>query len=117
MDALTTELSRLQRDPALSQSVEDVDKILEQLCKARESIASGENLLQEFRLALTFSDTYGTTIDPNSASITLAKLQNPVKQGFDRVTESLKKVYAGHNKYGKALDKVRIKQGTSAGFI
>ena len=44
--------------------------------------------------------------EPNSASITLAKLQNPVKQGFDRVTEGLKKVYAGHNKYGKALDKV-----------
>ena len=51
--------------------------------------------------------------DPNSASITLAKLQNPIKQGFDRVTEDLKKVYAGHNKYGKALDKVLSKDGLS----
>lgn len=45
--------------------------------------------------------------EPNSASITLAKLQNPVKQSFEQVTEGLKKVYAGHNKYGKALDKVK----------
>jgi E3 ubiquitin-protein transferase RMND5 len=49
-------------------------------------------------------------LEPNSASITLTKLQNPVKQGFDRVTEDLKKVYASHNKYGKALDKVRSKR-------
>jgi hypothetical protein len=46
--------------------------------------------------------------EANSASITLTKLQNPVKNGFDHVTESLKKVYAGYNKYGKALDKVSV---------
>lgn len=44
--------------------------------------------------------------DSNTASITLAKLQNPFKQGLDRVTDDLKKIYAAHNKYGKALDKV-----------
>jgi hypothetical protein len=43
MDALETELIRLQRDATLFQSVEDVDKILEQLCRARDSIAAGEN--------------------------------------------------------------------------
>jgi hypothetical protein len=59
--------------------------------------------------------SYGS--DPNSASITLVKLQTPVMQGFDRVTEDLKKVYASYNKYAKALDKVpfdpkiRILQG------
>lgn len=45
-------------------------------------------------------------LDPNSASITLAKLQNPLKHGFDKVNDDLKKVHRGHNAYGKALDKV-----------
>lgn len=107
MDALETELSRLQRDAALSQSVEDVDKILEQLCRARDAITAGEwpvHLLQY--LHVKTSPFTNLVPEPNSASITLAKLQNPVKQGFERVTEGLRKVYAGHNKYGKALDKV-----------
>jgi E3 ubiquitin-protein transferase RMND5 len=46
MDILETELARLQRDATLSQSVEDVDKILEQLCRARDSIAAGEDTLK-----------------------------------------------------------------------
>ncbi|KFY92657.1 hypothetical protein V500_04084 [Pseudogymnoascus sp. VKM F-4518 (FW-2643)] len=83
MEALQLELARLQKDASLSQSIEDVDKVLEQLCNAREAIAA----------------------DSNTASITLAKLQNPFKQGLDRVTDDLKKIYAAHNKYGKALDK------------
>jgi hypothetical protein len=41
MDVLETELARLQRDATLSQTVEDVEKILEQLCRARDSIAAG----------------------------------------------------------------------------
>jgi len=41
MDVLETELARLQREATLSQSVEDVDKILEQLFRARDSIAAG----------------------------------------------------------------------------
>ena len=44
--------------------------------------------------------------DPNSASITLAKLQNPLKTGFDKVNDDLKKIHKGHSNYGKALDKV-----------
>lgn len=46
------------------------------------------------------------TIEPNSASITLAKLQNPVQQGFWKVNEDLKKIHKGHNTFGKQLDKV-----------
>jgi hypothetical protein len=41
MDVLEKELVRLQREATLLQSVEDVDKILEQLCRARDSIAAG----------------------------------------------------------------------------
>ncbi|KAH6669385.1 CTLH/CRA C-terminal to lish motif domain-containing protein [Halenospora varia] len=83
MDALKIDLAKLRRDATLDQSIEDVDKIIEQLERAREAIVE----------------------DPNSASITLAKLQNPLKHGFDKVNEDLKKVYKGHTAYGKALDK------------
>jgi hypothetical protein len=44
MDVLETELARLHGEATLSQSIEDVDKILEQLCRARDSIAAGEPL-------------------------------------------------------------------------
>lgn len=108
MDVLETELTRLQREATLSQSVEDVDKILEQLCRARDSIAAGEALFSSSNIIyLVTRNQLLMDLEPNSASITLTKLQNPVKQGFDRVTDDLKKVYASHNKYGKALDKVR----------
>ncbi|CZT04460.1 hypothetical protein WAI453_011512 [Rhynchosporium graminicola] len=83
MDHLQIELAKLRRDANLKQSMEDVDKIIEQLEKARETIVA----------------------EPHSASITLAKLQNPVQQGFSKVIDDLKKVHKGHNSYGKALDK------------
>ena len=41
MDALQIELAKLRRDANLSQSIHDVDKIIEQLEHARESIVSG----------------------------------------------------------------------------
>jgi hypothetical protein len=45
MDVLESELGRLHRETTLSRSVEDVDKILEQLCNARASIATGKWML------------------------------------------------------------------------
>jgi hypothetical protein len=41
MDALQIELAKLRRDANLSQSIQDVDKIIEQLENARESVVSG----------------------------------------------------------------------------
>lgn len=43
MDVLEADLRRLQREITLSQSVEDVDKILEELCRARDIIAAGKS--------------------------------------------------------------------------
>ncbi|KAH7319514.1 CTLH/CRA C-terminal to lish motif domain-containing protein [Rhexocercosporidium sp. MPI-PUGE-AT-0058] len=83
MDHLQLELAKLRRDANLKQSMDDVDKIIEQLERARETIIA----------------------EPDSASITLAKLQNPVQQDFRKVIEDLKKIHKGHNSYGKALDK------------
>jgi hypothetical protein len=43
MDPLLTELAKLQRDGNLRQSIDDVDKIIEQLEKARETIVAGKD--------------------------------------------------------------------------
>ncbi|KAI9047834.1 hypothetical protein LZ554_008542 [Drepanopeziza brunnea f. sp. 'monogermtubi'] len=83
MDQLQIELAKLRRDANLQQSMDDVDRIIEQLEKARDTIMT----------------------EPDSAAITLAKLQNPVQQGFLKVNEDLKKLNKGQNSFGKALDK------------
>lgn len=41
MDALETELSRLEKNMTLEKSIKDVDTLIEQLEKARETIAAG----------------------------------------------------------------------------
>ena len=46
--------------------------------------------------------------DLSAAPITLAKLQNPVKQGFDSLNGDLKKIHKSLNDFSKALDKVCI---------
>ncbi|RMZ76794.1 hypothetical protein DV737_g4635, partial [Chaetothyriales sp. CBS 132003] len=58
--------------------------IIDALQKARDEIAS----------------------DPDSRTITLAKLQNPAKASFDAISASLKEVHGSHNKYARALDRV-----------
>jgi E3 ubiquitin-protein transferase RMND5 len=45
MDALQIELAKLRRDANLTQSIQDVDKIIEQLEMARESIIAGTDAL------------------------------------------------------------------------
>jgi hypothetical protein len=42
MDSLQDDLAKLRRDATLSQSIADVDKIIQQLEKARETIEAGE---------------------------------------------------------------------------
>lgn len=42
MDPLLLELAKLQKDGNLRQSIEDVDKIIDQLEKARETIVTGK---------------------------------------------------------------------------
>ncbi|KAI9648021.1 hypothetical protein NHQ30_002649 [Ciborinia camelliae] len=88
MDVLEKELMKLQKDSGFGQSIEDVDKIIQQLERAREAIVT----------------------EPQSASITLAKLQNPLKNGFDKVNDDLKKIYKAQNTYGKALNSNLPKQ-------
>lgn len=37
----------------------------------------------------------------------MAKLQNPIKEGFETVNQDLRDVSKAHRNLGKALDKVR----------
>lgn len=43
MDALQDELRKLQRDASYTQSITDVEKIIQQLETAREAIAAGRD--------------------------------------------------------------------------
>jgi len=64
MDPLLLELAKLQKDGNLKQSIDDVDKIIEQLERARETIVAGkspfprepERLGSEACVILAFTD-------------------------------------------------------------
>lgn len=58
-------------------------------------------------------DAYELTssVDPSSASLTLAKLQGPAKQSLDKLKNTLKDIHEGYGKYQKAIDKVRVSPG------
>jgi len=48
-----------------------------------------------------------TASDPHTTSMILTKLQNPVKNGFEKINDSLKAASSTHKKIGKALDRAR----------
>ncbi|KAG8533936.1 uncharacterized protein KY384_001677 [Bacidia gigantensis] len=93
MDALIKEQEKLSTSANLSNSIREIQNIIDQLHNARNQIVD----------------------DPTSASVTLARLQNPIKQGFENATSEVKKVYKGHNQYQKVLDlKFKDKPSPSA---
>ncbi|KAK4690618.1 E3 ubiquitin-protein transferase RMND5, partial [Lecanoromycetidae sp. Uapishka_2] len=83
METILAEHEKLVKKGNLAKSVDDVQKTIDLLSKARDAIAA----------------------NPNNASVTLAKLQNPVKQSFEAINTDIKEVYRGLGNYGKALDK------------
>lgn len=85
MDSLQHALAEVNKMRRLSTAVDHVDKIIEMLSTAREQVA--------------------TTLDPHTTSLTMTKLQNPIKVAFERVNEDLKEVSGAHKKLGRALDK------------
>ncbi len=106
MDALRSELNKLSKTATFTKTIDDVDKVLDQLIQARQSIAAGRFHYQNMQIRRCQKHITNPLSEPSTAPITLAKLQNPVKIGLDNVTEGLRKVYAAQSKYGKALDKV-----------
>ena len=45
-------------------------------------------------------------MDPHTASLTMTKLQNPIKTAFEKVNDDLKATSSAHKKVGRSLDKV-----------
>ncbi|KAK5087140.1 hypothetical protein LTS08_005510 [Lithohypha guttulata] len=84
MEAVQREHEKVWEGCRKAKTIDATQSIIDQLRKARESIAS----------------------DPASAQITLVKLQAPVKAAFDDMTASLKTTRGGQNNYQKALDKL-----------
>lgn len=83
MEALHAEHEKLEKRGNLSKTIADLQRTIDLLSNARDAVAN----------------------DPDTASVTLAKLKNPVKQSFDKVNDDMKEVHSAMNKYGKALEK------------
>lgn len=84
MESVQKEHEKVWRSSRTSKTLDYTQDIIDALQSARNSIAQ----------------------EPTSAQITLAKLQNPVKNSFESINNSLKEIYGGHNKYTRVLDKL-----------
>ncbi|KAL0474981.1 CTLH/CRA C-terminal to lish motif domain-containing protein [Neurospora intermedia] len=86
MEALQKELDRLNRAPGLSATEDRVDKIIEMLTSVKDQIVQ-------------------SGMDTHVASMSITKIQNPIKSTFDKINDDLKGVTATQRKLGKTLDK------------
>ncbi|RYP04105.1 hypothetical protein DL765_010304 [Monosporascus sp. GIB2] len=80
---LQKDVEKLTRSARLSDAVEDVDKIIELLSEARERVAAAN--------------------DPHTTSLTLTKLQNPIREGLDTLNNDLRNVHKAQKDFEKAL--------------
>lgn len=107
MDLVQKEHERLSKRLKANQGIKNVQSTIDLLQSARDAIAAGMSF--GFVRPTTSLDSWliqCAFLDPSQASITLAKLQNPVKSSFDTINDSLKETHSGLNKYSKSLDKV-----------
>lgn len=107
---LLNELDRLATGTSerLTAAVEDVDKIIELLTQAREQIAQGLRapFLHFPSTANASTDIAAQTAsDPHTASLTLTRLQNPVKEGFESINDDLRKVDRVRKDFSKVLNR------------
>jgi len=84
MDAVQKEHDRLWKRSTSSNTLDKAQEVIDALQRARDTIAA----------------------EPTSASVTLAKLHNPIKSSFEGINANLKEIYGGHNKYTKVLDRL-----------
>jgi hypothetical protein len=83
MEGIQAAHDQLEKRGNLAKTIQDVQKTIDLLQAARDSVAS----------------------DPGTAALTMAKLKQPIKQSFDKLDDDLKDVNKGLNQYSKALDK------------
>lgn len=111
MDAIVKAHERLEKKANLKKGIQDVQEIIDKLKTARRTVQAGiKSLLfhKHFRTATQSKHTLipRLHLDPGIEAITLAKLQAPIKQSFDKVNEDLIEITKGLNAYSKALEKV-----------
>ncbi|KAI1378766.1 CTLH/CRA C-terminal to lish motif domain-containing protein [Hypoxylon crocopeplum] len=80
---LEKDLEKLTSSVKLSDAVQDVDKIIELLTVARDKVAVAD--------------------DPHTTSLTLTKLQNPIREQLDGLNSNLKHMYKAQNEFNKSL--------------
>ncbi|KAI4242286.1 MAG: hypothetical protein LQ352_007270, partial [Teloschistes flavicans] len=83
MEALIAEHEKLSKSGTLSESLDDIQRIIDILVRAREAAAAS----------------------PEDTSSILTKLQNPVKSSFEDIRKDLEDVRKQQTKYAKLLDK------------
>ncbi|KAF2246600.1 hypothetical protein BU26DRAFT_521053 [Trematosphaeria pertusa] len=83
MQELMEQVELFEKTANLSASINDVHNTIDLLTTARAKIAA----------------------DPQTAPLTLAKLQDPLKKSLEAAQKDIKPIYSGLGKYGKALDK------------
>lgn len=110
MDLVQKEHERLWKRLKSAKGISDVQATIDLLQEARDTIAAGTSTTNCL-LTLAAVHANALPLDPTKASITLAKLQNPVKASFDATNETLKETHSSLNKYQKALDKVSCGSG------
>lgn len=86
----------------LSASINDVHNTIDLLTTARAKIAAGARPVPAFGRSMANHHR----ADPQTAPLTLAKLQDPLKKSLEAAQKDIKPIYSGLGKYGKALDKV-----------
>lgn len=107
MNSVSDVHDKLIKDANLAKSIDDIQSCIDRLTKARDNIIAGTTwfsnsvCVASAVLSLILVDT-----EPKSASVTLAKLQNGIKEPFEEANKDLLVVYNGHLKYSKMLDKV-----------
>ena len=84
MESVQKEHERVWKKSKLSKTIDQTQEIIDALQNARDALVA----------------------EPTSGPVTLAKLQNPIKNSFETMNAGMKEIHGGHNKYAKVLDKL-----------
>ncbi|KAF1988492.1 hypothetical protein K402DRAFT_328660 [Aulographum hederae CBS 113979] len=96
---LFRELEELSRRGSLEKSVDDVQKAIDMLVSARANIESSMSPLPYLQPISNLPS------GPANATMTLARLQTPLKKSFDSINEDLTEVHRANSSFTKAVDR------------
>ena len=108
MDGLIAEQEKLEEKANISKCIDDVQSLIDHFNEAGRAAEAGTGywffVLVDMELSLlTFY-----ILDPQSAPLSLAKLQQSSKKRFDQVNDDVKQLHHSIRDYGRAEDKVSL---------